>query len=63
MAFLYNHTICARRYICAWLAVRVEVEEFPRSTACWVMLTGEVLGPWALLSSWAAATGVLACLI
>lgn len=58
----YHPTICARRYICAWLAVRVGVE-FPRRTACWVMLTGVEVTPWPRLISWAAAAGELASLI
>lgn len=30
----YVLTICARRYICAWLAVRVGLDGLPRRTAC-----------------------------
>lgn len=56
-------TICARRYIWAWLAVRVEAEVFPSSTACWVMLAGAELTLWARLMSWAAAAGEVARLI
>lgn len=30
-------TICALRYICAWLAVRAGEDVLPKSTACWAM--------------------------
>lgn len=36
----YSLTICARRYICAWLAVRVGLEGLPSRTACWEILVG-----------------------
>lgn len=44
-------TICARRYICAWLAVRAGLDGLPSSTACWEILVGVELMLWALLMS------------
>lgn len=55
----YILTICARRYICAWLAVRVELDGLPRRTACWDILVGVELILWARLISWAAAGEVV----
>lgn len=34
MSYAEILTICARRYICAWLAVRVGLDGLPRRTAC-----------------------------
>ena len=44
-------TICARRYICAWLAVRVGLDGLPSRTACWEILVGVELMLWARLIS------------
>ena len=44
-------TIWARRYICAWLAVRVEFVGLPSSTACWDIPAGAELTLWARLMS------------
>lgn len=55
----YILTICARRYICAWLAVRVGLDGLPRRTACWDILVGVELMLWARLISWAAAGEVV----
>lgn len=33
-------TICARRYIWAWLAVKVELDALPSNTACWEIPEG-----------------------
>lgn len=55
ISYVYILTICARRYICAWLAVRVGLEGLPRRTACWDMLVGVELILWARLISCAAA--------
>lgn len=52
-------TICARRYICAWLAVRVGLDGLPSRTACWDILVGVELMLWARLISWAAAGEVV----
>lgn len=48
-------TICALRYICAWLAVRAGEDVFPKSTACWAMPEAVAeLTLCARLMSWAA---------
>lgn len=52
-------TICARRYICAWLAVSVGLDGLPSRTACWEILVGVELMLWALLMSCAAAGEVV----
>lgn len=52
-------TICARRYICAWLAVNVGLDGLPSSTACWEILVGVELMLWARLISCAAAGEVV----
>lgn len=49
-------TICALRYICAWLAVRAGEDVLPKSTACWAR--PEAVAEFTLcarLMSWAAA--------
>lgn len=48
---VYSLTICARRYICAWLAVRVGLDGLPSRTACWDILVGVELILWARLIS------------
>ncbi len=52
-------TICARRYICAWLAVRVGLGGPPSRTACWEILVGVELMLWARLINCAAAGEVV----
>lgn len=49
-------TICALRYICAWLAVRAGEDVLPKSTACWARPEAVAeLTLCARLISWAAA--------
>lgn len=52
-------TIWARRYICAWLAVRAGLDALPSSTACWEIAEGAELTFWARLIRWAAAGEVV----
>lgn len=48
-------TICALRYICAWLAVKAGEDVLPKSTACWARPEAVAeLTLWARLMSCAA---------
>lgn len=40
ISFLCSLTICARRYICAWVGVRVGLDGLPSRTACWEIVVG-----------------------
>jgi len=51
-------TICARRYICAWLAVRAGEAALPSRTACCAMPDAPGLTLCARFRSWAAAGDV-----
>lgn len=59
LSFPNTLTICARRYICAWLAVKVGLDGLPSKTACCDILVGVELMLWARLISWAAAGEVV----
>lgn len=49
-------SICALRYICAWLAVRAGEDVLPKSTACWARPEAVAeLTLCARLISWAVA--------